>query len=339
MAWPFNRTVTKTRKITRRSDPEREKQRMLIKKTKFETDEFIKLAQSDPALKRQYILDTFHIKVPEEDPVKKAEQEINKQLLDQALEQIRTNPELAQEYAKRKLEEIAGSSTREQGEGFLGEDGSFLDRLDEVEAVKERLGGGNKGGLASEVILEIAKNLPLILASMSQMNKPLQLEQSQVPQLPVASTRIYVVETSSGPVEMTEKEYQDYKKNQQDISARPVPPAQPLTQSKPGMSLGIAEWVEYLDRDPSEFAQELLNRESIGNSQAEFVVKLVMLKSADEILTMLKPFKIREEYKEVVTQLEGRKDWVEGVVAYIRAAKQAQESVSLTGLTEGETSG
>ena len=83
-------------------------------------------------------------------------------------------------------------------------------------------------------------------------------------------------------------------------------------------SLGLESWLPYLDRDPTEFVEEIQQR---SYTDAGFKFLLDTLRStanAAALLSTLAQFKGDPKYGPIIAQLEKKREWVEAVIAYAK---------------------
>lgn len=321
MSWPFSKkSPKKSTKLT----AEQEERRLKLKNTRLSHtiahNEFLEMSKNDPNLKRQLVAQVFNLKLAEPlNPIEQKKKEIESKIVDQALEKITTSPELTQRFVDSQVEKIigeAGISENEEGE-FESPLQQAINQIREAKEFEREFGGGDKGFikdlLDSEAGKELAKGLFSILGTRVQ--------------------KVYIVETPEGTLEMNPLDYQRYLETTQrgqlpGPAAEPVEPKRPPTPRPPEevqvepepvrASLGLSEWLPYLDQEPENFVAALFESANWPAEQSQFIIGILISKTADEILEMLEPFKSNEEYIEVIEKLEEKKAWLEQVVSQVR---------------------
>ncbi len=199
------------RSHSRRSIPLEEKQRR--KADKY----YIARIETDPKLADLYIEKFLGIEIPVPDPVKEGRTKLQVAVIDKAIQQISENPELAKRISVQKLEEIIGIKVdqgNEEGndrEGYSRSSiGQFLQRLDELEEIKERLGprqGGGFFGMYGNTIAQIALAVLGKISGIEGVGNVGQL-MGQFGNQPVSPVRTYVVEIDGQNKELNETQYQ-----------------------------------------------------------------------------------------------------------------------------------
>ena len=284
-------------------------------------------AKDNPAWALKAAAKKFHFDIEEEDPIAAKKKEIKLKLAEEGLKRIMENPELRERYTQIQLDEMVGESGGEDLGGLAA--GSTLEdvlgQLDTIDEIRERLGGkeGGRGWLKEILDSEAGKEMGVSLVQL--------LLGRQAGQRPV-----YVVETPGGLVRMDEAQFNKYLQDKEQVKL-PSPakiiaelptelPAEPLVPSPtpPGApSLNIKEWIEYLERSPEEFVQNLMTKVNAGDENATFALNILKTKTADEIIEALQPFKTGEA-GEAISIIEGNKWWLEAVIELLKEEKVGQ---------------
>ena len=279
----------------------------------------IEHAVEDPSWALKAAAKRFNLAIDEEDPVAAKKKEIKLKLAEEGLNRILSDPELRKRYSQMQLDEIMGES---EGEELGLPSGSTLEdvlgQLDTIDEIRERLGGkeGSRGWLKEILDSEAGKEMGVSLVQL--------LLGRQAGQRPV-----YVVETPGGLVRMDETQFQKYLQDKQQVKLAPPPevksieeiPEPPPPAAIGAPSLNIKEWIEYLERSPEEFVQNLITKANAGDENATFALSILKTKTADEIIEALQPFKTGEA-GEAISIIEGNKWWLEAVINLLKESEK-----------------
>lgn len=224
-------------------------------------------------------------------------EQFNAEVTKMAIDNVKRDPELAASAVASKVKSLLGGNT---GAPANPAD-SLIEMLDAADRLKERLGGGNGSGFMEQLLAAVIQLAPVVVPLFS--GKPqlaLPAGQSPVPATSKAAlTEGAVTVLSRGPQDGT---------------------ASTMTASE-DQSLRISAWLEYLDRDPSEFIDALLARSDAGDKQAQFAIRIItMFDSADPLLAFLAQFTagMPPDAKAAFEKLRANKAWLESAMAYLQ---------------------
>ena len=313
----------------------------------------MKMAQSDPDVKKQMIAQAFNVTIPEKDPISKQKDELKIAITNQALKLIQEDPELSEELARQQAYEIlqvrkpsSSHKGSDDGEYYSGRDGhSISDSIREVEEAKELL-GADKSGLSSlfdkDVIIEVIKQLgPAFMANRNQ---------AQLPQAHV-ERKVIMLNEQGQLAEYTESQYSELlnKGMLRPVAAiappAPAPkevasaekPAVPgpepqasMPTSKPSpaepgvQSISIPDnagsLIGYLELPPEDFVTQMSMEAEAGNETARTVLDFLVRSDYNTIVNTISGFKdnpLIEPYIERLMSPEG-KEWVEEVIERLK---------------------
>ena len=270
--------------------------------------------------------------------------ELDEMLVQSAIEEIQSNPDLRHKAIGKKIQQIIGG--RNSGSSFS----DFLEELDQVDELRDRLGVGEKeGGFVPQVIAGFTKNLPEILAYLG--GRPIPPDKQQV--------KIYNIENPDGSIvkvdadtyirlleqqrqltspETTRQEaptkiHRDtsYAETPLDIPSN-IPQEDTYTvQTQPephkniqNSSLGIANWLPYLDEEPSIFAYTLQELATGGDEQSQLAISFMQSSSIKQVVSLLEQFRDTSEgeVREVLDRiLTDKIEWLGEVVELIKTIR------------------
>ena len=299
------------------------------KEKSWAREKLLEKAKTNPELENQYISKLMGIEINPPDPAEEHKREIRKIISQEALEEIKRDPELRKEFARSHVEEIIGEShtSREFGDGeFFGSPiAQALQELENLDALKERIGGksGPLGGLiTAEVISEGLKTIRELKGKVE---------------------RVYIVQINGKSYEVPESQYQQYLQQgriapiaalQEPKAVKIGPPAEPPI-SEPAISAGEPELPEffsmvdlgqlagYLDQPPEEFVIQLETEVSEGITQSQLIWNFLTTTSHDKIVELITPYKNHSQVGVYVERLLSGKAWLEEVLRLIKERTSA----------------
>ena len=326
----FGKTPKQTRRPNTTIDPEREKRKAESRRIKFATDEFIRQAQNDPDLKRQFVLDTFHITLPPKDPIAEQKNQIKKIITEEALKEIQNDPELRKEFARSQVEEIMGRKSRKHDDlGDFNGGGSpledILSELDNVELLKQRLGGGDQSLLGKLLTPEnVGQFLGLITAL-------------QGGKLPMSKT--YIVQLDGKQVEVTEEQYKQLSESGRlrpvaELAApvSEVPDDEPEDIGGPPSEPEIPEGIdltalfEMLDREPEEVIAQLQDEVNRNVEGSKATWDFFGSSSYESIVELVTPYKANKELVPIIDNVLSRREWFDRVIQLVKESNAVKES-------------
>lgn len=311
------------------------------------TERFLKMAEKNPQLERDYIQRLLGVEIKDPDPVMQLKQELDRKLTEHALAQIEADPELKEQYARMRLEELVGGAKRtkrrpsddDSEDGLmLGNSGSFLDQLEEVEAIKERLGAGGKSTIAELVNKD---TLPYILQFISSMTGKGNGEHAATTP---ADNRTIICSVDGKLQELTIEQYKqlsakgqiqpaaflniEQPKGQAPALNQPQQ-TQPVVVATPPNSpelpailnnLDLTELGGYLELAPEQFVELLVSQSQAGMTQADLLISYLTQTSYDDISKLITPYKDNSKVGQYVQKLlsESGKTWTDTVLAKLK---------------------
>ncbi|MFA5378992.1 MAG: hypothetical protein WC455_24775 [Dehalococcoidia bacterium] len=79
-------------------------------------------------------------------------------------------------------------------------------------------------------------------------------------------------------------------------------------------------WAEFMDKEPGEVVDAIVTKQSEGDSDADNLLNIMSVCSADDIITFLQSFAEKPEYAKYVQMLTERRDWLQEVIDCYRAS-------------------
>jgi len=289
---------------------------------------FQEMIKDNPEAERKWVSKMMGIDLEPTNPIERHKQAIDALVTEKALEEIKKDPELVKEFARRKLEDIIGEISTEQDEGYDGSGyrdsplSQAIDTIDEYETLKGRLGAksGPLGGLVDAEVIKMAlQSAPQFLAAI------------QGKSLPVPPTK-YLIEVDGVLHEMDAIAYKNLLEQRETKRleiGKEKPGAEEEVESElaPELeaehpSFNLDFWTEYLDGDSSEVIFKLMELKETGDVQAIYVLDLFQKLDAMQVLTLLLPFKSNEKYKESIEKLETQTEWLQEAIDFYRETTQ-----------------
>ena len=290
------------------------------------------LVEQNPDLEKFYISQLLGIKLPDaEDPVERVKREklavalandevfmeqvkqeyLNSQAPDVDMEtevdrtvneavllRIQSNPQILEKLAEKRIEAL--THDRRKGSPLA----DAVEELAAAEELTERLGLGKRSDklITPEVIDSFMKNVvPLILGGRAE------------------SRQTYVVETPQGIREMNVVDYKAYleqKTRAQLPAPKATTPPKPPTEQP--ISLYIDEWLPYLEQEPESLALVLKARAG-EDSQVALAVNFLRTHTAEQVLTLISPFKSQGgTVEQVISHLENNPAWLTGLIVALK---------------------
>ena len=255
---------------------------------------------------------------------KTTEEEINSAISTAALMAIKSNPEMLAQAVSKKVSALISPGN---GRSRTGE---LIEQLEEVEQLRDMLGGGNNiqkpGFFTPELVGTVMQNLPTILSM---------LNNKDVPQN--GSKKVFVVQTPDGIKEMDIESYKKYLEVTQNPQLGGGKTQETITkvEDKPKekkVRLGIDRWLNFIDSEPQMFVDDL-NARIVGEgftveekNQASFVLAFLQSQGTPEkLFDFLQGFKAQNsEWKTIIETLENHPDWVKGVLDLICVKKEVK---------------
>ena len=235
-----------------------------------------------------------------------AEGDLQEQINQAAMVSLAKNPALMEKAVSRRIESLMGRPKS-------GNTADFIEQLESLEELQERLGGNKSQGfkITPELLTSIIENIPAILGKGDG-----------------AAPKVYVIEKLDGTlIETNATGYQKYLEDkpkkqiaapQQVESKQLVEPKQEQTKQ----TLNLSSWLPYLDQEPEIFVSYLTEN---LDPNSQFIISVLKSKTADELISTLQQFKARDtETKEAIEKLEQHKEWLEKVIALVRGISNAE---------------
>jgi len=79
-------------------------------------------------------------------------------------------------------------------------------------------------------------------------------------------------------------------------------------------------WAEFMDKEPGEVVDAIVAKQSEGDADADNLLSIISVCSADDIITFLQSFAEKPEYAKYVQMLTERRDWLQEVIDCYRAS-------------------
>ena len=321
------------------------------KQKEFAWNKFVEEAKDNPEVLKRFVHEQMGIKIEDPDPVIVKKREFESALLDAALNQITNNPELLEQYATQKAEEIISGGGRPRrsrtNEGEYIPSGSpleeLVDSLDTIDALKDRLGGsqGSGGGiLATLANSEAGKALAEGFMNLV-VQGGLASKSGQVQEVPY-----YIVQMNGEMVKVTETEYKQLMVGGQiqpvgilgTVAPQPktikpevetVSDMRTIKNEAPVIEVGnedvdkvleqtpLEELVGYLALSPDEFVDRL-REESYSIPRSALLLNFLSSATYDTIYDVFSPYAEDLRVGEYVTKLLENRDWIDKVLYLIQ---------------------
>ncbi len=331
------KTVTKST-YRRKTDEEIDKQ-LTRKEKQWARDKLLEKAKDNPELENKYIAKLMGIEVETQDPLEQQKQAIKSRIVENALKAIEKDPELAQRFTNKQIEELVGPGADDGSEGdYMGEDESPLTQavrqlreLRELEGelgVEESKGGGWTSLLKDPDVVKAIFGFLAANAGGGVTREP-QIQQ----------VRTYIVSVNGEPREVSEAQYKQLMQQNQirPMAALAPPEVAKLPEIKPPVTQPIGSTPVSADLSPEQTLINLIGK-SLDYTPEEFVVKLQeqclegsptfeqsnlimsFLQSAtyDGICDIIKVYKDDERVKVYVEKVMAGKEWVEKVLKLLQ---------------------
>ena len=297
--------------------------------------------KEDPSLENSYlnvILKKDILPIIKEDPIKTKKKKFEEKLIDMSLSKLETDESIQEELTDDKMRELAvgiGGGGRGYGgdfeyEGRGGRDReemSIMDKLDEVDAVKKRLGGGGLSSLINaETLNNVIALVTTMMANRAGGGAP-QLgyqEQKMIAAPPVPPTRIYIVDMDGEQVELDEVAYRTYI---QALKGEPKVDNKGGNGKVEGEKSGepnpfdISAWTEFIDSNETDgFISMVTEAAKMDDSNAATLITTLQNNTIDEFLELIIPFAEEPDYTYVIKQLNSDKgkDWLKKVMSGLK---------------------
>ena len=343
---------TPKRKTTRPpKNYDNEKKKMQYDQDKIAQAAFLEQVKNDPSMKRQLIAKTFGLNLPEVDKAKENRDKIEATINEEALSTIMSDPDLKKRLAEKRVNEIVGAAEEDDKDenGYeIGDPVSeMMDRLDQDEELKRRLGVRNGEGLSGlitpEVLTEIIKMIgPALMGMKAQQQQP-QIQIGQEPARVTIREKIYVVQVNGENKELSEYDYKQYlaqgaikpvqiatavsetpKPEPIKVIEPVAPPVQQLNEAPLPAFLTsplIDDIGNIMELQPEEVA-EYIQSQAIDptNKSAQIVWEFVKNAEYNVIINSVQNYRTHSKVGSYIQRLmtpEG-KIWFEGVVKEVR---------------------
>lgn len=322
---------------------------------KWATSRLIRRAENDPDMERAVIGKFTGIDFTEIDEATKQKRELDNILAREAVEILKTDPALKQQFARSKLEAIVGQLNNtnhdDDDEGGYGYPRNpiteMMDNLDALEALQERMGKnkpqGALGGLITPEVLIAGLNMlnnylgggkqlpasePLIACQ--QNGKIIQLPKSQFDQLN-AKGLVQPVGVLSAPVSQNQP-VPPPEPTHQNRTAVP-PPAMPVQKATPPPPMAetslttevdIPSLLGMVNLEPEEFMEHFIEDYQSGMKYTEIIMNNIDTLTPDSLEMLLNPYRQHPDYGGTVTNLLSleKSDWVADVIYRLREYKK-----------------
>jgi len=321
---------------SKKVEAETEKVEQQMETDKVLHQRMIQQLSSDEEVYRSMIASKYKLELPPAPrPEDKQKHEIDSIITRQALEEIKNDPELTKEFARKRLESIVG----EIPEGKEDEEypqgtaiGQVLEELDNYEELKSRFGGksGPLGGLINaELLTELAKQVPNILALLQGRQPPIQPTtyvvevNGQLREMDAVGYKRLLEQRELKRLEAGKKpEKAEVKPEEEPKLEETKPAVEELEEPRPVLELDLSLLADYLDGEPIPFIDSLIELQQNDSPEAMFALNLMIENDADTIIKMLQPFKANEEYRRIVEKLERKQadeEWLQIAIEYYRS--------------------
>jgi hypothetical protein len=275
------------------------------------------------------------------DPIKAKKKKFEEKLIDMSLNKLEIDETIQEELTDDKMRELAmggggmarggyGGDFEYEGRGHRGGGGgedSFLSRLEEIEEVKKRLGGGGLSSLINADTINGVLTLVSTMMANKAGNASPQLgyqEQRMIAAPPTPPTKIYVVEMDGETVELDESAYRIYiqalkgEPKVEDKGGNGKVEGEKNNEPNP---FDISAWSEFIEANEIDgFISMVTEAAKMGDSNAATLITTIQNNTIDEFLELLVPFAEQPDYTYVIKQLNSDKgkDWLKKVMATLK---------------------
>lgn len=295
-------------------------------------ESFLKIITKNPAIGNKFIQKLNEKKygvTVEDDPVEEAQKELNTSIIRAALDVIKNDPTLKEELARSKAQEILGIKAHRSNRGEGKDDSTemmfddespitkTLREMEEIDELKERLGGGNSSWSFLKDP-DVIKALLGFLVSMRGNGSEPQI-QERVRQVPV---KTYVITDSEGKmVELSESDYLKLKAGTaKQLEEKKEPEVkQETVQEDPILKL--------LELGPEDFVKEI-TAAAKSDEQMKYIKDLLQSgKTFEDIKAMLEPYKDTPPYSIYIEKILSKEEWCNKVIELFNQPVKESEAI------------
>lgn len=274
------------------------------------------------------------------DPIKAKKKKFEEKLIDMSLNKLEIDETIQEELTDDKMRELAmggggmarggyGGDFEYEGRGHRGGGGgedSFLSRLEEIEEVKKRLGGGGLSSLINADTINGVLTLVSTMMANKAGNASPQLgyqEQRMIAAPPAPPTKIYVIEMDGETVELDQQAYDTYikaLKGEPKVEEKSGNGAKPSESSEATNLFDITTWVPFIEsEDAVGFSTFIKDAADGGDEEATTLVDMLQNNSVEFLLEGIKSFtdEIYTPVKELLNTEKGKK-WLKSVIENLK---------------------
>jgi len=316
------------------------------------SDAFTKEVKKNPDLMRQLaFIEAGHGDLLEkESPVEKSKREIDEYVTGQALQEIKENPEIAEEFIQQKLMTVIGGNNKRKG----GHDIEYFDNspisslkqaledIDDLSQLNEKLveigisKSGNGGFLSGFTFKDLLDAAPHIAAMMGK-GPPIDNGSQQ--------EKTYIVRVNGADQELPESQYRQLVRTGKvrpvgEIAAPKVTQQPEQEQEEPAQEEpAVKELPEILkevdfdrlaecmnDLSPQDFVDQLIREASEELEESRFLLGFFSTATYDNVVSLITPYKGNLEVDNLIDKIltdEG-KIWLEEVIAIIQREEEEE---------------
>ena len=241
-------------------------------------------------------------------------------------------------YAEQFVEDFVRSAFGHEGKPVTGEEVGYLqgrdgegsaarqliDQMEDIDELKQRLGGGGSGGLSGMITPEVVAGVIDLVKTLITKGQP------QGPQL----GRTYIIDIEGQPREVSEQDYKRLVESGQikSVGMLSAPAPQPVTvppevkvtnlptESKIADPPMLAMIQDYINMPPGAFVNRITGEASAGIPYAIFLTRYLPTTNYDDLVKIIAPYKSSEKLGKYVEWVAGEagKIWVERVLEAAR---------------------
>lgn len=313
----------------------------------FANKEIIQQMQECPEKRAIYINNIFgKTIIPIEDTKSKLDRQVEETVGELLLEKVKTDDDLKNRlvdaYADRLImgtiePEIRSRRRRGRDEEYQyipdSPLSSAISSVQELEQLREVLGANKGGGWKEFITPELIAAGFNALLSLKGGHEVRQLETPR---------RRYQIETPQGLVDVSQEQYIAYLEEQ---SRKQLTDGAVLKEAvvhkidsndinndmrdnsedenKEKVNLQIAVWEPYLDKEPKEFVDFLLDSAEKGDESSILSIQFFQLMTAKEFIDAINRFKDKPDVKDIIAKLNTKVEWLNDVIELIKLAAEA----------------